>query len=80
MTSHNKITFAKEYCLCRKIPYKFKGEQLTIGMYDGTYGSAITIYSVYNLTYADLIKCIDDNVDYDPVTTNFVKMKLKRSY
>ena len=80
MTSHNKITFAKEYCLCRKIPYKFNGERLTIGKYDGTYGSAVSIFSVYNFTYADLIKCIDEQVEYDPITTYFVRVRPTKEY
>lgn len=64
MTSHNKITFAKEYCLCRHIPYKFEGERLIIGKGDG-YEDKIALFSVYNFTYADLIKVIDENVEYD---------------
>lgn len=64
MTNHNKITFAKEYCLCRKIPYKFSGEQLTIGDMK-TYNGTVSIFSVYNFTYKDLIEIIDRYVEYD---------------
>lgn len=64
MSIHNKTTFAKEYCLCRRIPYKFKGEQLTIGDMK-TYGGSLSIFSVYNYTYHDLIDVIDYHTEYD---------------
>ena len=52
--SHNKISFAREYCLCRNIPYRMKGEQMIIGK-----EKKEVIFSVYNLSYAELIKTID---------------------
>lgn len=64
MTNHNKITFAKEYCLCRKIPYKFSGEQLTIGDME-TYNGTVSIFSVYSFTYKDLIEIIDRYTEYN---------------
>lgn len=64
MREHNKITFAKEYCLCRKIPYKFKGEQLTIGDMK-TYNGSLSILSVYTYTYQELIDMIDYYTEYD---------------
>ena len=75
MVSHNKITFAKEYCLCRRIPYKFYGETLVIGTGD-KWGDKFSIFSVYNFTYADLIKTIDDNVEYDAENTYFVRVNV----
>lgn len=53
--SHNKITFAKEYCLCRRIPYKMKGEQMIIGR-----DRKEVIYSVYNFTYDELVRVINE--------------------
>lgn len=76
MAQHNKITFAKEYCLCRHIPYKFEGERLIIGRGD-RYEDGFSLFSVYNFTYAELIKCIDEYIEYDPVTTYFVRVKTK---
>ena len=64
MKEHNKITFAKEYCLCRKIPYKFNDEQLTIGDMK-TYNGTVSIFSVYNFTYKDLIEMIDKYTEYN---------------
>lgn len=76
MKEHNKITFAKEYCLCRRIPYKFKGEQLTIG--EG--GNSISFFSVYNFTYADLIKTIDQYVIYDNENCFYKEMNNNKIY
>ena len=59
--SHNKETFVKEYCLCRRIPYKLKGETLYINKQP-------VIFSVYNLTYQDLLKTIDNWCEYDSNT------------
>lgn len=70
MTNHNKITFAKEYCLCRRIPYKFKGEQLTIGD-----DKKISFFSVYNFSYSDLIAEIDKYVEYDETLTYYRGIK-----
>ena len=53
--SHNKITFAKEYCLCRRIPYRMKGEQMIIGR-----DRKEVIYSVYNFTYDELVRVINE--------------------
>lgn len=53
---HDKISFAKEYCLCRRIPYYFHGEHLSIG--DKQYGYR-SIFSVFNLPYKELIETID---------------------
>ena len=61
MATHDKITLAREYCLCRKIPYKFHGEQLVIGDKNGK----DVIFSVYNFTYTELIAVIDRMVEYD---------------
>lgn len=55
--THDKISFVREYCRCRRIPYKIKGEQLFIG---GTF----LLYSILNFDYADLIRTIDSVVLY----------------
>ncbi len=54
MAEHDKITFAKEYCLCRRIPYRFKGEQLEIGKEKRS-----VIFSVYNIPYTEIPKTIN---------------------
>ena len=66
MTAHNKITFAAEYCRCRNIPYRVKREALFIKK-SGAYVQLC--YSLYNLTYADIITMIDGACAYDAVTT-----------
>ena len=60
MKEHNKRTFAKEYCLCRRIPYKFKGEQLILGKDKKT-----VIYSIYNIPYSEIVSTIDKCVEDD---------------
>lgn len=62
--SHNKISFTREYCNCRRIPYKIKGEALFINGYQ-------ICYSLYNLTYKDIIEMIDNVCYYNSVTTYF---------
>ena len=62
---HDKITFTREYCLARRIPYKIKREALFI---DGVQ----FCYSLYNLTYADIVNCIDSFVKYDDLTTFYI--------
>lgn len=55
---HDKKTFIKEYCLARRIPYKFLSEQLYIN-------GVFCCFSVYNLPWAELIYAIDTMVSYD---------------
>lgn len=55
---HDKISFAREYCLCRRIPYRIKGEALFINGYQ-------VCFSLYNLDYSDILKMIDTAVIYD---------------
>jgi len=58
------MSFVKEYCQARKIPYKIQGEGICIGdmkTYEGTF----SIFSVYNFTYNQLINTIDKYIDYD---------------
>lgn len=62
--THDKISFVREYCRCRRIPYRIHGESLYI---NGCY----FCFSVYNLTYAELIQAIDKVCVYDSVTTFF---------
>lgn len=66
--SHNKISFVREYCQCRRIPYRIKGEALFIG------GKQV-MFSIYNLTYKELINVIDDACEYDSVTTFYINGK-----
>ena len=65
MKDHNKISFVREYCRCHRIPYKISHETLYIDKH-------YFCYSVYNLTYLDLIQAIDKACIYDSVTTYFV--------
>ncbi len=62
--THDRITFVREYCLARRIPYRIKGEMLYI---DGRY----FCYSIYNLTYIELLQAIDKECVYDELTTDF---------
>ena len=64
MAEHNKITFVKEYCKCRRIPCRFKGEQFIIGNPKEKFGS-VTYFSAYTFSYSDLIREIDRFVEYD---------------
>lgn len=61
MAIHNQLSFIREYCLCRRIPYKFHGETLVVG----TKEHSFFIYSVFNFTYVDLIRIIDNKVEYN---------------
>lgn len=58
MTIHDKISFTREYCKIRHIPYRIKGEALFI------HGRQIC-YSLYNLDYHYIIDMIDNTVIYD---------------
>jgi hypothetical protein len=64
MKDHNKITFVREYCLARRIPYKIKGEQLSIRDKE-TKSEWLTCFSIYNLTYSELLNVIDRMIIYD---------------
>ena len=66
MTSHTKLAFTAEYCRCRKIPYQIKREALFVKKH-GVYTQLC--YSLYNLTYSNIITMIDDACAYDAVTT-----------
>lgn len=65
MVSHNKITFTAEYCRARKIPYRIVHEALFIG------GKQVC-FSLYNHTYRDILIMIDNFVDYNPVTMDYI--------
>ena len=65
MKQHDKISFVREYCICRRIPYRIMRESLYI---DGEF----FCYSVYNLTYSELIQAIDKACQYDNTTTFFI--------
>lgn len=65
---HNKLTFTAEYCKARRIPYRIKREALFIkGMQ--------VCFSLYNLTYTDIINMIDKECIYDDITTFYVNKK-----
>ena len=66
MKEHNKITFVREYCRCRRIPYRISREALYIDKH-------YFCFSVYNLTYLELIQAIDKACVYDGVTTYFAR-------
>src|SRR5574344_437377 len=59
---HNELTFTAEYCRARRIPYRIKREGLFIE------GQQVC-FSLYNLTYVDIIQMIDKLVHYDEITT-----------
>lgn len=58
MTTHDKISFTREYCRCRRIPYIFNREVLVI---DGFR----VCYSIYNIQYAEIVQMIDKSVNYN---------------
>lgn len=58
MQRHDKISFAREYCRCRRIPYRVKGEALFI---DGWQ----VCFSLLNLPYAEIVTMIDNECCYD---------------
>jgi len=77
MRSHDKKTFANEYCLCRGIPHRWVGgitAQLVIGT--SVTGTDV-IYSIYNIPYAEIVSTIDNMVEYNDFG-QFIK--LKKSY
>ena len=65
---HDKISFTREYCKCRRIPYRIVNEQLYID-------KKFICYSLYNLTYEDIIKVIDNAVQYEMVTQFYMNVK-----
>lgn len=71
MKQHNKISFVREYCLCRRIPYRIQRETLYI---DGEY----FCFSVYNLTYSELITAIDKACIYDGKSTFFIARRQRK--
>jgi len=65
--NHNKVSFTREYCQCRKIPYRItRAEGLTIA-------GSHAIYSLYNLTYGEIVQAIDEMCEYDMVTTDYMR-------
>ena len=61
---HNKLTFTAEYCRARRIPYSIKREALFVKKFQ-------VCYSLYCLTYSNIIDLIDNVCEYDEVTTYF---------
>lgn len=64
MASHNKLTFTAEYCRSRRIPYRIKREALFIA------GKQIC-FSLYNLTYGEILTMIDKVCQFDPYSMNY---------
>ena len=58
MKFHDVISFTREYCRCRRIPYRIKGEALFIN------GRQVC-FSLLNLDYHYIITMIDNAVIYD---------------
>ena len=58
---HDRMTFTAEYCRVRHIPYKIKREALFID------GKQIC-FSLYNLTFVNILDLIDSVCIYDPLT------------
>lgn len=58
MNNHDKISFAREYCRCRRIPYRIIRESLYIA---GRY----VCYSLYNIPYREIVEMIDNSCEYD---------------
>lgn len=56
--THDKFSFVREYCLARKIPYKFKKESLYID-------KNFVWYSIYNHPWSELISIIDKHCIYN---------------
>lgn len=59
---HNKVSFVRKYCLCRRIPYQIKGEALFIG---GRKHKNQVCFSIYNHTYRELLDIVDEACVYD---------------
>lgn len=58
MTTHDKISFTREYCRCRRIPYRFNREALFIDGFQ-------ICYSIYNIPYTEIVQMIDKHVIYN---------------
>jgi hypothetical protein len=64
---HDKISFAAEYCRCRAIPYRIKREALFIDKRQ-------VCFSLFNLTYIEIIGMIDKFCIYDDLTQNYISV------
>lgn len=58
MPNHDKISFTREYCRNRAIPYRVKGEALYIDGFQ-------VCFSLLNLDHAAIIAMIDAECYYD---------------
>lgn len=57
--THDKVSFVREYCKCRRIPYK-------IDYYGGLSIAGFYIcYTVYNFPYNEIVSMIDKYVTYN---------------
>lgn len=56
--THDKISFTREYCRCRRIPYRFNRESLVIN-------GRMVCYSIYNIPYTEIVSMIDKEVVYN---------------
>ena len=68
MAAHNKLTFTAEYCRARRIPYRIRRHALYIA------GRRIC-YSLYDLTYGDIIRTIDEHCIYDDLSQFYIAAK-----
>ena len=66
MERHNKRTFVMEYCRCRKIPYRLKGDSVVVK-------GQVICPSVNLFTYRDLLDLIDSACVYEDEV--FVELK-----
>lgn len=60
MTTHDKISFAREYCRCRRIPYRFNRETLYIDGFP-------VCFSIYNIPYTEIVQMVDKEVIYNEI-------------
>jgi len=67
LMKHNKTSFTAEYCRCRAIPYRIKGEALFINKIQ-------VCFSLFNLTYTEIISMIDKFCVFDKLTQNYVRV------
>lgn len=73
MIIHGKKSLANEYCLCRGIPHRWKGnEQLVIGNKEVGYD---VIFSIYNIPYSEIVSTIDSMCVYNEQFDYFIGLK-----
>ena len=60
--THDKISFTREYCRCRRLDYKIEGESLLLKWFTekGNTHYYQVCFSLYNYSYSDIIIIIND--------------------